>query len=353
MQELLKREEDLVARERIVSSKEQQYEILKKELKNKKKELEILEKRLLEGEKKFRNDVEEHTVTKIKSALTIVKNSEIQVLNEIGKGAFSTVYKAKWRGTLVAMKKLIQSTDDQKYSDEDSTDLFYRELKFMSKLRHPNIITVMGCGIEKNNYFILMELCNNNFFKVIHEQKLPPTQMIKYAIDAATALCFMHSNKPPIVHRDIKSSNMMISPSKELKLIDFGYCTYKNEKDYVFNKHGLTEKANRGTPAYMAPECFLDEEFSVYSDVFSFGVVLWEIVTREIPWNSKTPEAVYAEVTTGSRLPIPERSAYPQLLHELIRECWLEQGNNRPTMKKVLSTLKIVLRKLKSKSSGE
>lgn len=198
-----------------------------------------------------------------------------------------------------------------------------------------------------------MELCNNNFFKVIHEQKLPPIQMIKYAIDAATAIYFMHSNKSPIIHRDIKSSNMMISSSKELKLIDFGYATYQNEKDYVFNKHGITEKANKGTPAYMAPECFLNEEFSVYSDVFSFGVVLWEIVTREIPWNNKTPEAVYAEITTGSRLPIPERSAYPQLLHELIRECWLEHGRDRPTMKKVLNTLKIVLKKMKSKSNGE
>lgn len=310
--------------------------------------LDVMDKKLNDSEQRLRDVVERHSTLEIESALIVTNPKSVRIIKEIGKGGFATVYKATWMNMTVAMKKILAVEEMSVHlTPEDRIDLFHRELKIMSRLRHPNIVTVMGCCLNPFNMFILMELCHTDLFSLLRSSNKPqPVELLTYAIDAAQALAYMHALPTPVLHRDIKSSNMLITDRKILKLGDFGYCTIKDEKAFVTSGHRLTENANKGTPAYMAPECLTNEDYSKYSDVFSFGVVLWEIVTGLIPWDKKTPETIYAELTTGSRLPIPSKSAFPSELLELIRECWLEQSTSRPTMRTVLKTLKQILKKM-------
>lgn len=185
--------------------------------------------------------------------------SEIDISTQVlGTGGFASVYKAKWRGNTVAVKRMLSAEEATANSltEEDVSDLFYRELKNLCRLRHRNVINVLAACVEPGKLCLVMDFCKSGDLRSILSSKAEVTaaNRIKWAIEVARGFLFMHTCSPPLCHRDVKSSNILIdSKGNVAKIIDFGLCTAEGENDWSFTSHGLNERSTRGTPAYMSP----------------------------------------------------------------------------------------------------
>jgi serine/threonine protein kinase len=195
--------------------------------------------------------------------------SEKQML---GTGAFGTVYAGKFQDDeLVAIKKI-------KYRDTNSIDQVLNEIKLLSSVSHPNLVRLLGCCIEEGEQILVYEYMPNGTLSQ-HLQRersngLPWTTRLTIASETANAIAYLHSAmNPPIYHRDIKSSNILLDHSYKSKVADFG-----------LSRLGMTETSHvstapQGTPGYVDPQYHQNFHLSDKSDVYSFGVVLVEIIT--------------------------------------------------------------------------
>ncbi|XP_062154482.1 wall-associated receptor kinase-like 14 isoform X2 [Alnus glutinosa] len=195
--------------------------------------------------------------------------SEKQML---GTGAFGTVYAGKFQNDeWVAVKKI-------KYRDTNSIDQVLNEIKLLSSVSHPNLVRLLGCCIEEGEQILVYEYMPNGTLSQ-HLQRersngLPWTIRLTIASETANAIAYLHSAmNPPIYHRDIKSSNILLDHSFKSKVADFG-----------LSRLGLTESSHistapQGTPGYVDPQYHQNFHLSDKSDVYSFGVVLVEIIT--------------------------------------------------------------------------
>jgi serine/threonine protein kinase len=195
--------------------------------------------------------------------------SEKQML---GTGAFGTVYAGKFQDDeLVAIKKI-------KYRDTNSIDQVLNEIKLLSSVSHPNLVRLLGCCIEEGEQILVYEYMPNGTLSE-HLQRersngLPWTTRLTIASETANAIAYLHSAmNPPIYHRDIKSSNILLDHSYKSKVADFG-----------LSRLGMTETSHvstapQGTPGYVDPQYHQNFHLSDKSDVYSFGVVLVEIIT--------------------------------------------------------------------------
>lgn len=191
----------------------------------------------------------------------------------LGTGAFGTVYAAKLhnRDEWVAIKKI-------KYRDTDSVDQVMNEIKLISSVSHPNLVRLLGCSIERGEQILVYEFMpNGTLCQHLQREKhhgLPWPIRLTIATETAHAIAYLHSAiKPPIYHRDIKSSNILLDQNFKAKVADFG-----------LSRLGMTEishisTAPQGTPGYLDPQYHQNFHLSDKSDVYSFGVVLVEIIT--------------------------------------------------------------------------
>lgn len=221
-------------------------------------------------------------------------------------------------------------------------------LSVISKLRHPNIVMTMAVCVAPTSRMFIMEMCHMDLFAFLHSAaEISIKDRVDMALGAASALFFLHSFKPPLLHRDIKSSNFLVDFSGAIKVTDFGLCSTKgSDHSYGFTSQSADD-AHKGTPAYMAPECLKTESFDEKSDIWSFGVVLWEMITRKTPWEGMEPTRIYAEVTTGTRLPIPDNSGFPADYIQVMKQCWLEVPKDRPSFREIVKRLRVVKKSLK------
>lgn len=191
--------------------------------------------------------------------------------HRLGTGAYGTVYAGNLHSDeLVAIKKI-------RYRDTNSVDQVMNEIKLLSSVSHPNLVRLLGCCIEKGEHILVYEYMPNGTLSQ-HLQRerggvLPWTIRLTIASETANAIAFLHSSNPPIYHRDIKSSNILLDFSFHSKVADFG-----------LSRLGMTETSHistapQGTPGYVDPQYHQNFHLSDKSDVYSFGVVLVEIIT--------------------------------------------------------------------------
>uniref|UniRef100_A0ACD5WAJ5 Uncharacterized protein n=1 Tax=Avena sativa TaxID=4498 RepID=A0ACD5WAJ5_AVESA len=151
------------------------------------------------------------------------------------------------------------------------------------------------------------------------------------AIDIARGMNYLHNSIPTIVHRDLKSSNLLVDKNWNVKVADFGLSRLKIE---TF----LTTKIGKGTPQWMAPEVLRSEPSNEKSDVYSYGVVLWELATHKIPWDTLNPVQVIGAVGfMDHRLEIPGNTD-PQWA-SIIESCWHSDPQSRPSFQELLERL--------------
>jgi len=201
---------------------------------------------------------------------------ELVLGERIGSGGFGVVYRGTYHGKAVAVKK-INAAD----IPADALAEFNHEVEIMSQMNNPNIVNLIAASQEPSNMAIVSELCERrSLYHVLHDPttKLNRRTKLKMAYDAASGMAYLH--KAAIVHRDLKSLNLLVTEDFTVKVADFGLAKVKS-----IAKSVMTGSIHvMGTLAYMAPELLMGKPFNEKVDVYAFGIVLWEILTRENPF---------------------------------------------------------------------
>ncbi|XP_024983240.1 protein kinase C alpha type-like [Cynara cardunculus var. scolymus] len=249
---------------------------------------------------------------------------------KIGQGSCGTVYHGLWYGSDVAVKLFVH----QEYS-VDVILSFKQEVYLMKRLRHPNILLFMGAVISPPHLCIVTEfLPRGSLFRILQRNttRLDWRRRLHMAMDIARGMNYLHQCNPPIVHRDLKSSNLLVDKNWNVKVGDFGLSRVKHET-YPKTKTG------KGTPQWMAPEILRNEQANEKSDVYSYGVVLWELTTQKIPWdNLNAMQVIGAVGFMNQRLEIPKD--VDPMWASLIQSCWCSEAESRPTFQEILYKLK-------------
>ncbi|KAF8686677.1 hypothetical protein HU200_043509 [Digitaria exilis] len=268
----------------------------------------------------------------------IIPWSELVLKEKIGAGSFGTVHRADWNGSDVAVKILME----QDFHPERLKE-FLREVAIMRSLRHPNIVLLMGAVTQPPNLSIVTEyLSRGSLYRLLHRhsarENLDERRRLSMAFDVAKGMNYLHKRNPPIVHRDLKSPNLLVDRKYTVKVCDFGLSRLKAN---TF----LSSKTAAGTPEWMAPEVLRDELSNEKSDVYSFGVILWELMTLQQPWSNLNPAQVVAAVGfKGRRLEIP--STVDPKVAALIESCWVREPRRRPSFASIMESLKPLIKTL-------
>eukprot|EP01102_Stenamoeba_stenopodia_P021596 TRINITY_DN8749_c0_g1_i1.p1 TRINITY_DN8749_c0_g1~~TRINITY_DN8749_c0_g1_i1.p1 ORF type:complete len:603 (-),score=90.00 TRINITY_DN8749_c0_g1_i1:135-1700(-) len=278
--------------------------------------------------------------------------SDIEIGDRLGAGSFSVVFKGTAQGRIYAVKRFTVPTDWMFSTPQTGqTDLFQafrKELRMISGINHQNIVRVEAFCLKP--LAILMEFMELG--SLYHYLRKPDVQIdwlfrLKVASDVSAGMAFLHNRNPPIVHRDLKSPNILLTcsghsnsgiPVIVAKIADFG--TSRS----LTLVPGLTSNTT-DNPTWIAPEVLMGKEFTEKSDVYSFGVVLYEILTKkgyfeEIPYMWAVQEAV----VRGDRPKIPEDS--PPIYTELVEACWKDDPNARPPFNAVFNKLAAIQTKM-------
>ncbi|KAK4377741.1 hypothetical protein RND71_004037 [Anisodus tanguticus] len=258
--------------------------------------------------------------------------NDLVLREKIGEGSFGIVHRADWNGSDVAVKILME----QDFHVERFKE-FLREVAIMKRLRHPNIVLFMGAVIQRPNLSIVTEyLSRGSLYRLLHKpgarEVLDERRRLCMAYDVANGMNYLHKRNPPIVHRDLKSPNLLVDKKYTVKVCDFGLSRFKEN---TF----LSSKTAAGTPEWMAPEVIRDEPSNEKSDVYSFGVILWELATLQQPWsNLNAPQVIAAVGFNRKRLEIP-RDLNPQVV-TIIEACWANEPWKRPSFSTIMDMLR-------------
>ncbi|XP_054152911.1 mitogen-activated protein kinase kinase kinase 9-like [Oppia nitens] len=265
-----------------------------------------------------------------------IEFSQLKLEDVIGIGGFGKVYKGIYRGYEVAVKAARQDLN------EDISDVLAgvrQEAKLFWLLDHPNIVKLIGVCLEEPNLCLVMEyLRGGSLNRVLSGQHIPPAVICEWATQIADGMNYIHSRGPiSLIHRDLKSSNVLLNEpidddnwyGKTLKITDLGLA-----RELV----KTTRMSQAGTYAWMSPEVIKSSTFSKASDVWSYGIVVWEILTGETPYKGIDALAVaYGVAMNKLTLPIP--SSCPPEFKELLESCWDQTPHNRPGFEAILNSL--------------
>ncbi|KAM1514584.1 hypothetical protein ACFX10_013779 [Malus domestica] len=257
--------------------------------------------------------------------------SDLVIKEKIGAGSFGTVQRADWHGSDVAVKILMEQDLHEEHFKE-----FLSEVTIMKDLRHPNIVLFMGAVTKPPNLSIVTEyLSRGSLFTLLQKpgarEALDENSRLKMAHDVAKGMNYLHRHKPPIVHHDLKSPNLLVDKHYTVKVCDFGL---SRSKASTF----LSPKSAAGTAEWMAPEVMRNEPSNEKSDVYSFGVILWELATLQRPWGNLNPlQVVSAVVVYNKRLDIPH-DVNPRVA-AIIEACWANEPWKRPSFASIMESL--------------
>ncbi|KAG5582730.1 hypothetical protein H5410_053357 [Solanum commersonii] len=262
----------------------------------------------------------------------VIPWNDLVLKERIGAGSFGTVHLADWNGSDVAVKILMeQDFHAERYKE------FLQEVAIMKRLRHPNVVLFMGAVTEPPNLSIVTEyLSRGSLYRLLHKpgarEVLDERRRLCMAYDVAKGMNYLHKCKPPVVHRDLKSPNLLVDKKYTVKVCDFGLSRLKAN---TF----LSSKSAAGTPEWMAPEVLRDEPSNEKSDIYSFGVILWELATLQQPWiNLNPPQVVAAVGFKGMRLEIPRDLNHP--VTTIIEACWVNEPWKRPSFSTIMDMLR-------------
>jgi len=255
----------------------------------------------------------------------------------IGTGAFGNVYSGKHRHEKVAIKVL-----KLQHMDADALREFRNEATVLESLRSEFIIQFRG--ICTDPYCIVMEYAaGGSLFQLLHKSggEMEWNMRLKYAAEIAKGLAYLHHFNPVIIHRDLKSMNVLIDKHNVAKLTDFGLSKMKSDSST------MTAGA-AGTPAYMAPELFdTQPKQRQPCDVYALGVLFWEMFTQTLPFKEcENHFQILSQIMQGKR-PAAKNcnkrsiASYDALVHD----CWAQRPSDRPDIDTVIDRLEVIQRK--------
>lgn len=246
--------------------------------------------------------------------ITQLKSGEVlegryRFIEKIGKGAFGTVLLME--DTVVDERLVLKFLNPAVAQDEEMMQRFVHELRYSRKITHRNVIRIYDFLFIKGNYAISMEYFPSHTLgsEIVNEQPLPVPRAVKYGMDIATGMAVAH--QVGVVHRDLKPANVLINDDGLLKIVDFGVAATQREGDAQLTKTGYVI----GSPKYMAPEQILGKQVDPRADVYSTGVILYEMLTGVPPYSRGDHMAVMYQHVQGKAKPPCEVN--PRLAPEL------------------------------------
>lgn len=280
-----------------------------------------------------------------KGAVILYENLIIDDQQRIGHGGFGDVFVAKWADKTVAIKKLRVQRVSRRRLEQ-----FETEINKLYRLRHENIIEFHGASIKTPNLCIVMELMQGSLYDKIHIEEYQFSNENKLFItkEIACGLQYLHSEHA--AHCDIKSSNILVNIFDDdticVKLTDFGLTMMKVDSSTSTSSTRLV--ADIGTPKYSAPEILrgemLDLNAMFMTDVYSYGIVIFEIYSEEEPFEDLNIHQLRAQVGSDSLTP-PVDKFCNEINSELVflmKKCWSREPKSRPTMRYIEATLRII-----------
>mmetsp|Transcript_16269 Transcript_16269/g.63418 ORF Transcript_16269/g.63418 Transcript_16269/m.63418 type:complete len:730 (+) Transcript_16269:107-2296(+) len=258
---------------------------------------------------------------------------------KVGEGAYGTVLKGLCRGKDVAVKIFFK-----KKLDQGALAAFDHEVGIVSSKHHPNIVQFLGiCHMGDRMMLVTDYMPRGNLHDMLtdHSVEMSGFLRMQMARDVVLGMNWLHSSVPQVLHRDLKTKNLLIDENNRIKICDFGLSQIKAVGDTVFLHDGAD--GAKGTPLWMAPEVMMGRQFNEKADVYSFGIVLWEILTRAEPFQEfETFEQFrHAVCLEHARPQIPENC--PSRLRTLIECCWLPNPERRPSFPEIVNALERII----------
>lgn len=253
---------------------------------------------------------------------------ELRFGHIVGKGNVGEVYEGEHRGRVVAIKKLLGTW----YKDTDMVQRFRDEILLMSTMHHPNVLVFLGAVLdfEAGNMCLVTELCRNGtLWDYIHSPNPMDWRVrLRMCLDIARGMHYLHG-RAGIIQRDLKSANLLLDDFLHVKIADFGLSRQMNT---------TVMETYCGTPATMAPEIVMQQPYSEKADVFSFAIIMWEILTRQEPYEGRAGLGLAMAVANeGIRPPVP---AYcPAEWAGLMTQAWAQNADERPSFEDILDRL--------------
>jgi serine/threonine protein kinase len=195
------------------------------------------------------------------------------------------------------------------------------------EVQHTNVVRFIGACTKPPQFCIITEyMSGGSLYDFVHKQHNVPNlaTLLKFAVDVCRGMCYLHERG--IIHRDLKTANLLMDKDHVVKVADFGVARFQDQ--------GGIMTAETGTYRWMAPEVINHQPYDNKADVFSFAIVLWELVTSKIPYDTMTPLQAAVGVRQGLRPGLPKK-AHPKLL-DLMQRCWEADPSKRPAFPDIL-----------------
>jgi len=273
-----------------------------------------------------------------------IKRDHLTIKEEIGRGAFGTVYKADYLGIDVAVKTI---SPEGGFKDKMEEIFVQREIAVLKSCRHPNVVSFIGVverDSEDEGIQIVLEYLSKGDLGVYlldNQEPISWFRRVKIALDVACGMAYLHARN--IIFRDLKSENLLLDETGRAKICDFGFAR-------THNKQGKTRKQRPmtmcGTDEFMAPEIILGKDYDELADVFSYGMLLFEIISRKdvgqlIPREAKNNFQI-KEAQIRPQIP----KDCPKHFLELAFLCVKFEPSKRPTFIRIIAFLKKLMKVL-------
>jgi len=291
--------------------------------------------------------------------------SDVTIIEKIGAGAFGEIFKCRWRGTLVAAKRL-KNLGESRHGGTlmaaklglsagspgtvtkhhmEALGAITSEIAVLSKLRHPHVCMLLGFSLEDRREVMIIELMKCSLQDVLKAQdagsKFPLQRTARYAIQCAMGMNYLHTQRPPILHRDLKPENLLLDFADVLKVGDFGLAKLRDTTDpnasaEAYQPYVMTGET--GSYRYMAPEVFRHEPYGRPVDVYSFAMIFCYMLQGYQPWpETQGLEACRRAALEDDRPIIPRH--WDEGLAKLLRTAWAAKPESRPSFAAVIEEL--------------
>ncbi len=262
----------------------------------------------------------------------LINREDITIGKTIGHSSFGSVNEGHFNGTKVAVKTIKRNPNAKGGQD---FDVIAKEAELNCKLRHPNIVLFMGIAMMPDEVCIVTELmARGNVHDLLvanskgKQVKLELSLRMQWALDTAQGMAYLHSLSPPMIHRDLKTTNLLVDRGMNVKICDFGLSRFQAE-DKVMTAVGTVQ--------FAAPEVLKHEKYTEKVDLFSYGTVMWELYTRKPAFDGMPQLQVYKAVVEGDMPGVDDQccTKYRQIMHE----CWLLDPEKRPSFRQIIPRL--------------
>ncbi|KFK40150.1 hypothetical protein AALP_AA3G336800 [Arabis alpina] len=255
---------------------------------------------------------------------------QLKVDKKVASGSYGDLH----RGTYCSQEVAIKFLKPERVNNEMLRE-FSQEVYIMKKVRHKNVVQFLGACTRSPTLCIVTEyMSQGSIYDFLHKQKrlFKLTTLLKVALDVAKGMCYLHQNN--IIHRDLKTANLLMDEHGLVKVADFGVARVQIESGVM--------TAETGTYRWMAPEVIEHKPYSHKADVFSFAIVLWELLTGDIPYAFLTPlQAAVGVVQKGLRPKIPKKTNAK--VKELLERCWHKDPEQRPVFEEIIEMLQQIM----------